>query len=219
MQDWEDYEADYFRREPDWYDEDDGKDDARWGFQRDEHLCPVDRQGRRRCMIGPERSVRWRNGEYENRRRLPELRWEEPDRWMRRGRDGEPAESWEESVVDNTMEMIRDLDEFEKLSAPTTMKLLGLIRRMCDSMDGDGCIAMDGTLTGELKDMLVDRVMEEMEAAEQMDRESMGAMAVRDDETLRELIAQLLFQELLRRRHRRRHGRRRPPFENPRKRF
>jgi hypothetical protein len=71
-------------------------------------------------------------------------------------------------------------------------------------MDGDGCIAMDGMLTPELRDMLVDRVLEEMETAEQMDRE---------------LIAQLLYQEMLRRRHRRRYGQRRPFTEIPRKRL
>ena len=177
MQNWEDYEADYFRREPDGYEAEADRDDDGWGVGRDERLCPVDRYGRKWCM---------------------------DDQTMNRTGNGEKTELWEGYATDTAMEMIRDMDEFEKLMGTVGRELLQIIRRMCDSMDGDGCIAMDGMLTPELRDMLVDRVLEEMETAEQMDRE---------------LIAQLLYQEMLRRRHRRRYGQRRPFTEIPRKRL
>lgn len=177
MQNWEDYEADYFRREPDGYEAEADRDDDGWGVRRDERLCPVDRYGRKRCM---------------------------DDQRMNRKGNGEKTELWEGYATDTAMEMIRDMDEFEKLMGTVGRELLQIIRRMCDSMDGDVCIAMDGMLTPELRDMLVDRVLEEMETAEQMDRE---------------LIAQLLYQEMLRRRHRRRYGQRRPFTEIPRKRL
>ena len=109
-------------------------------------------------------------------------------------------------LADNAMEMIGDMDAMEKLFGPVAQELLGLVRRLCDSMDGDGCIAMDGEMTAELKDLLVDRIVEEWDGPMNM---GLGKLGEKDEigaAILRELIITLLIGEILRRRYRRRHG-------------
>ena len=150
MQNWEEYEADYFRGMAEGYEIESDEKGSEWGLRRGTPLCPADK----------------------------------------------------------TAEMIRDMDRDENLFGPLAKNLLVIIRRICDAVDGDGCIAMDGALTEELKEMLVDHVLEEVDQDEWV-----------EDDVLRELITSLLFGELLRRRYRRRRMGKRNSWENSGKRW
>ena len=120
----------------------------------------------------------------------------------------------------------RDMEEFEGLYDELADEITEVIRQICDSIDGEGCAAMEGQLTHEILEMMIDRVQEQLGTSGQMGDENqpgnagqtvpeegdlLGAAAggMRDSDALRRsLIRALLFHELLRRRMRRRMRRR-----------
>lgn len=222
MQSWEDYEADYYGGFPA------GRMGREW--ETDDRLCPVDRWGNRMCAadrgmrsMSPGVPMGNRTGNEMNSRMRGEMRNMYPEMRMSRENMMEPDDRQE---MDE--EIRRDLDEFESLFDDAAMEILRVIRELCDSMDGDGCIAMDGGLNRGLVDMLVDRVMEEMERMNEPDgrmpgRETLEANSTelsgenvnRDPDIRRSWISALLFHELLRRRMRHRRRRRnRPDFRD-----
>ncbi|MBQ8814824.1 MAG: hypothetical protein IJZ85_10075 [Lachnospiraceae bacterium] len=250
MQSWEDYEADYYGGGP--------ADGMKREEAMDDRLCPVDRWGNRMCAgdwemrhSNPERYLSRRMGSDVSDRAgsgmRNDMRWDagnkaRSDRRNRasNGMGNDRGSMYPEmrTARDNRMmsddrwdmeeEIREDLDEFESLFDDAAMEILRVIREMCDSMDGDGCIAMDGRMDRTLVNMLVDRVIEELdrmngtegrmpasEAFEANSTELSGENVNRDQDIRRSWISALLFHELLRRRmrHRRRH-RNRPDFRD-----
>ncbi len=59
-------------------------------------------------------------------------------------------------------EVWKDLDEFEGLYDELEADITEVIRRICDTIDGDGCAAMDGQLSREMLELLIDRVLEQL---------------------------------------------------------
>lgn len=102
----------------------------------------------------------WRMPMERNGQRWPMDRRTAEDDWARSRMDGQNRiddRDWEND------EIWDDLDEFEGLYGELAMVILRQIREICDSIDGEGCIAMDGRLDREMLEMIVERVLERLE--------------------------------------------------------
>lgn len=237
MQSWEDYEADYYGGYPYGNTERNrwnGRN--RWPFPEPEDQL----QTRVGNEIEPEdtgmneydRDGMRMNESNRNGMRMNESNWN----GMRMDESNRNGMRMNESMEERD-DLWNDLEEFEGLYDEIAMSILRHIREICDSMDGDGCVAMDGQLNREMLEMIVDRVVMEMgdrmrllEDRWENDEEPMGErmQAGRQNRADvpanaavpvisldgrcagpgRSLIEVLICQELLRRRHRRRRRRR-----------
>lgn len=244
MQSWDEYEADYYGEYP--YDRMDWN--MRGRRQGGIPYEPEDRMDTRmRDGYGSEMRMRNRMNENmypENRMFRGEMgqngrRMIDPD--VRAGMDLGNQRNMDDQQPRYPLdedETWKDMEEFEGLYDELAEDIMEIIRQICDSIDGEGCAAVDGQLTRDMLDMMIDRVMEQMGTGGRMENEDqMGGRRENQNERMgndgqmvqesstdlsgavvrrmndagalrRSLIQSLLFHELLRRRRRRRMHRR-----------
>lgn len=134
----------------------------------------------------------------------------QPDRMP--GRPMPPRETCCQSRIN---EILEEMERFEAMQSEEIRRITEEIRRVCGSIDGRGCMAIEGEPDREMMEMLMEQVMDRLEQMPGGMRENMDGMEAVETQMgggrnwRRNLVEALIWQELLRRRmRRRRRGRR-----------
>lgn len=192
MQNWEEYEADYYGEFPDdrmeWnmrgrrrgmmpYEPEDRIDTRmrdgygdrmRMDRRMDEDMYPENRMG---GSMYPENRM-FRDDMEEGLGEMSDRGGRRINDWNDRRTTDWNGSDWNDRRMDSDPremnETWRDMEEFEGLYDDLADEITEVIRQICDSVDGEGCAAIEGELTRELLEMMIDRIMEQLGVNSQM---------------------------------------------------
>ncbi len=112
-------------------------------------------------------------------------------------------------------EILEEMERFEAMQSEEIRRIIAEIRKVCGSIDGRGCMAIEGEPDREMMEMLMEQVMDRLDQMPGGMETGIGEMEVEAVQAgdgwnwRRNLVEALIWQELLRRRmRRRRRGRR-----------
>lgn len=123
---------------------------------------------------------------------------------------GRPSPARESCCQSRVNEILEEMERFEEMQSEEIRRIIAEIRKVCGSIDGRGCMAIEGEPDREMMEMLMEQVMDRLDQMPGQMAEDMSGMEAVETQMgdgrnwRRNLVEALIWQELLRRRMRRR---------------
>ncbi len=143
--------------------------------------------------------------------------WQEeyPERMRWDMRPGRPMPSRGTCCQGRMNELLEEMERSLKMQSEEVRRIVAEIRKICASIDGRGCMAIEGEADREMMDMLMEQVMDRLNMLSEngmpgergYDERDMTAVETQTNDRrnwYRDLVETLIWQELLRRKMRRR---------------